>query len=192
MDIHLEKIKVLLMADEESARLALQLLKGQKELKKEVEHFFSPLLDALKRKSLSSLPSFFKQLERKNQTKREVKRNLLFILEHSDFLPYLNGLGSLNLYGMDLEQVPEAIGTLINLKSLNLCNNSLTELPDFIGNLDGVKGLHLSKNQLTSVPIHILQGLNDLYGLDLRLNSIEEEERVRIKTNLRHVNQIWF
>ena len=60
MDTHLEKIKVLLMAEEESAKIALQLIKGQKELKEEVEQFFAPLLHALKRKSLNSLLSIFK------------------------------------------------------------------------------------------------------------------------------------
>lgn len=55
----------------------------------------------------------------------------------------------LNLSGLNLTSVPEAIGQLANLTRLDLDNNQLTSVPDVIGQLTNLTELGLDYNQLT-------------------------------------------
>ena len=77
----------------------------------------------------------------------------------------------LDLSGMGLSELPEAIGQLTNLTSLTLWKNQLTALPESIGQLTNLASLDLRFNQLTALPKSIGQ-LTDLISLDLRSNQL--------------------
>ena len=77
----------------------------------------------------------------------------------------------LDLSGMDLLELPEAIGQLTNLTSLTLWKNQLTALPESIGHLTNLTSLDLRFNQLTALPKSIGQ-LTGLISLDLRSNQL--------------------
>lgn len=53
---------------------------------------------------------------------------------------------------LQLEQLPETIGSLQNLLVLNLCNNRLTSLPSELGLLKKLLRLNLGMNQLEALP----------------------------------------
>ncbi len=87
------------------------------------------------------------------------------------------GAVELDLSGLDLTEVPEAIAQLTNLKSLVLDNNELTSLPDAIAQLTNLKSLDIENNQLTNLPKSIVQltNLQELYVCDNQLTSLPEE-----------------
>lgn len=99
---------------------------------------------------------------------------------------------TLNLSGMGLTDVPEAITRLTSLQELDLSNNPLTSVPEAIGGLTSLQALDLSNNQLTSVPeaITLLAGLRviNLRGNDLIAIPEEflEESRSDAQTILRY------
>ncbi len=75
----------------------------------------------------------------------------------------------LDLRGLGLKELPDAIGNLIQLENLDLSNNHLHELPDSIGQLSRLIGLDLSFNDLAYLP-HAMLSLTALKKLDLRGN----------------------
>jgi len=64
----------------------------------------------------------------------------------------LHNLKLLNLRNNTLQELPNDIGDLVNLERLNLEGNSLKDLPDSIGQLKSLKELIISKNQIVSLP----------------------------------------
>ena len=58
----------------------------------------------------------------------------------------------LDLSGLDLTALPEAIGNLTALQQLDLGGNQLTALPEAIGNLTALFSLNAAYNQLTALP----------------------------------------
>jgi C-terminal of Roc, COR, domain/Ras of Complex, Roc, domain of DAPkinase/Leucine rich repeat/Leucine Rich repeats (2 copies) len=88
-----------------------------------------------------------------------------------------DGAATLNLSGMNLTEVPEAIASLTQLKTLDLSYNKLTSVPVEITFLPQLIALDLSRGQLTSVPIEIasLARLKTLYLSDNQLTSIPAE-----------------
>ncbi len=83
------------------------------------------------------------------------------------------GATELDLSGMKLTEVPEAIAGLTQLQSLDLSYNELTELPEAIAGLTQLQSLDLSSNQMTEVPEEIA-GLTQLQSLDLSSNQMTE------------------
>jgi GTPase SAR1 family protein len=63
-----------------------------------------------------------------------------------------HGNYDLNLWGCNLDEVPEEVFKLTQLKSLNLSNNSISSVPDRIRELSSLKRLDLSGNPLEYVP----------------------------------------
>ena len=63
-----------------------------------------------------------------------------------------NGSLVLDLYDLELENIPEAIGQLTQLQRLDLTNNQLDTLPEFIAQLTQLQELYLSGNQLGTLP----------------------------------------
>lgn len=72
---------------------------------------------------------------------------------------------ALDLSGLGLTELPDAIGQLTQLENLNLAGNKLDVLPDFISLLSQLKDLYLSNNQLIGLSESIgqLTQLRELY-----------------------------
>jgi internalin A len=82
-----------------------------------------------------------------------------------------NGEQDLNLFGLELSALPEAIGQLTQLKVLNLSANQLSTLPEAIGQLSQLKVLNLSVNKLSTLP-EVIGQLTQLQTLDLGVNQL--------------------
>jgi len=76
------------------------------------------------------------------------------------------GATELNLHGMRLTELPEAIASLTQLQTLDLSNNELTELPEAIASLTQLQSLNLWNNQLTELPEAIALALHTLHRLE--------------------------
>ncbi|TFG11889.1 MAG: leucine-rich repeat domain-containing protein [Promethearchaeota archaeon] len=79
----------------------------------------------------------------------------------------------LNLRGCNLNEIPDTIGRLTQLKKMNLSKNKLISLPSSMSNLKLLKELDLSHNQFNKFP-SIISQLKYLEKLSLKINSIEE------------------
>lgn len=55
--------QLLVSGDSENTALALQIIKGNKELKERVEAYFHPILDASNKKRITALPAILEQLK---------------------------------------------------------------------------------------------------------------------------------
>jgi internalin A len=62
------------------------------------------------------------------------------------------GSTELDLSGLDLTTLPEAIGQPTQLRTLDLHDNRLTALPEAIGRLTQLRTLNLCDNRLTPYP----------------------------------------
>ena len=105
-----------------------------------------------------------------------------FNLEKKDMLsPNDNGyvvddkgnVTEVSFYKKNLEQIPNYVFQLTNLKKLFLYNNQLKDLPAEIGNLTHLTELDLDNNQLEDLPAEIgnLTNLTELY---LRNNQLKD------------------
>jgi C-terminal of Roc, COR, domain/Ras of Complex, Roc, domain of DAPkinase/Leucine rich repeat len=86
----------------------------------------------------------------------------------------LEGATTLNLSGLGLTEVPEAIASLPQLTGLYLLSNQLTSVPEVIASLTQLTVLYLSYNQLTSVP-EAIASLTQLRTFNLDENPLEPE-----------------
>eukprot|EP00761_Pharyngomonas_kirbyi_P001890 gb/GECH01001894.1/.p1 GENE.gb/GECH01001894.1/~~gb/GECH01001894.1/.p1 ORF type:complete len:349 (+),score=102.74 gb/GECH01001894.1/:1-1047(+) len=83
------------------------------------------------------------------------------------------GVTEIDFSKKKLEQIPEEIGDLVNLRQLNLNRNKLTQLPDSLSRLTSLERLYLSGNSLTEFPSPISH-LSRLIFLNLDHNQIED------------------
>ena len=92
---------------------------------------------------------------------------------------------SLNLFNLQLTEVPREIGNLTKLQALYLHNNNrLTKIPREIGNLTKLKNLSLSNNQLTDIPKEIGDLANLQFLILDRNQLIEIPKAIGNLTNL--------
>lgn len=86
-------------------------------------------------------------------------------LDHYDAL-YLND--------HDIDEIPESIGAMTNLKFLELAGNNIVSLPETFGQLSNLKDLDLSDNRISRLPNSFtkLQRLETLY---LKNNPIRQD-----------------
>jgi hypothetical protein len=80
---------------------------------------------------------------------------------------------TLDLSGLKLTELPEAIASLTQLQLLDLSNNKLTELPEAIASLTQLQQLYLSNNQLRKLP-EAIASLTQLQLLNLSNNQLRE------------------
>ncbi|MBD2614514.1 hypothetical protein H6G94_25110 [Nostoc punctiforme FACHB-252] len=83
------------------------------------------------------------------------------------------GAIELDLSGMGLTEMPEAIASLTQLQVLDLSSNQLTILPEAIGCLTQLKLLNLNDNKLTFLP-NCLENLDKLEKIQLSSNYLDE------------------
>ena len=79
----------------------------------------------------------------------------------------------LDLSGLGLTEVPEAIASLTQLETIDLSYNQLTELPEAIAALTQLQTLYLSSNQLTELP-EAIGYLTNLEDLSIYYNKLTE------------------
>ena len=84
----------------------------------------------------------------------------------------LSALNFLEISNVDLRQLQEEIGNLVNMINLGLQQNKLTEVPESIGKLKNLKYLDISYNALTGFPATLTE-LQVLHTLNLSCNKIE-------------------
>jgi internalin A len=86
------------------------------------------------------------------------------------------GATALDLGGLGLTALPEALGRLTQLQRLNVSHNQLTALPEALGQLTKLQELDVSRNQLTSLPEALgqLAQLQELEALGNQLTSLPE------------------
>lgn len=108
---------------------------------------------------------------------QEYKENHIFRLSYLVSIPQeiaqLPAVNYLILNGLDLTQVPPAIGMLQNLKTIDLARNRLTALPLEFWNLTQLEVLYLNGNRLTKIPPEI-SNLKQLKKLYLNANQLEQ------------------
>ncbi|MBD1996457.1 leucine-rich repeat domain-containing protein [Leptolyngbya sp. FACHB-541] len=98
------------------------------------------------------------------------------------------GATELDLSGMGLTELPEAIASLTLLRSLDLSNNQSMELPEAIASLTQLQSLNLFHNQLTELP-EAIASLTQLQSLDLSNNQLMElPEAIAALTQLQELN----
>ncbi|MGW1889543.1 COR domain-containing protein [Streptomyces sp. NPDC002004] len=86
------------------------------------------------------------------------------------------GAKTLDLSGLGLESLPEALGDLTHLTTLKLNDNGLTELPAWLSRLTGLKALSVAENGLRVLPDAIgdLTRLESLSFSSNRLTRVPE------------------
>ncbi len=78
---------------------------------------------------------------------------------------------NLNLRGLDLKELPEALCELTHLQSLNASGNRLTALPEGLGQLTQLQSLDARGNRITALP-EALGQLTRLRSLDVGNNRL--------------------
>ncbi|RLN72070.1 hypothetical protein BBJ28_00012433 [Nothophytophthora sp. Chile5] len=78
----------------------------------------------------------------------------------------------LYLSGNQLTDLPVGLGRLKQLETLNVSENALLELPASVGQLTGLKTLSVAHNNLSIVPMLLLSSLPLLEAVDLRWNAL--------------------
>lgn len=180
MELDLKKIRQLLLANTESAALALQLLEGRPQLKAAMEEEFAPVWKLLEREGLASIADLFQRFkDGQRLTQKEtlamsahpaLSEPLTYLdltdcdLSRFTFVPnYLPNLATLDLRSSPLPQFPKRLEDLKNLQQLYLDNTQLSSFPGAILTLPFLKELHVSNNQLTTLP----EGIQQLQRLRL-------------------------
>ncbi|MFB3390080.1 leucine-rich repeat domain-containing protein [Flavobacterium sp. LAR06] len=95
------------------------------------------------------------------------------IEEFPDFICQLRDLRKLDIGGTNITGLPESIDQLSNLTHLAAYESKIRELPGSIGRLSKLKVLALEGNMLTHLP-NTLSGLSSLITLDIPYNRITE------------------
>lgn len=186
-----ESLKRLLMTwEDENLDLAIQLMKGNLELKEAMEAYLKPLFDVLPKnlsllKDLKKVPQFIDYIQLDKFEPGDKMQGLLesmpiqrisFSYRKLSSFPLwicrLKNLRYLLLEDCGLEEIPIEIGNLENLLQLNLDKNKITKVPESIGQLKNLRKLQLDFNQIEDLP-ETVGDLNQLEWLCLESNRIK-------------------
>jgi small GTP-binding protein len=95
---------------------------------------------------------------------------------------------SLDLSGLNLTVIPEAVFQLTDLQQLYLNNNQITAVPDAVSQLANLQELNLGSNQIKAIP-ETLSQLANLQTLSLGNNQITDiPEAIGRLANLQRLN----
>jgi Leucine-rich repeat (LRR) protein len=201
LDEDVKKVRQLLVSEVlENAQLALELLKGNTDLKNRVQASFQSILDASNKKSLKAIPTIVKQLRLGKGTIKarlqiasvpEIYSSIEFLSlneERIELVPnwvrHLSNLKGLALSGCHLKELPEWIGELKLLSSLTIADNNIKELPSSFGMLENLEYCYIIHNKLTNLPSSI-EGLIHLKQFFVtKGNAISKTEVEEIKKML--------
>ncbi len=87
-----------------------------------------------------------------------------------------SSLTKLDLSDNFLEDVPESLGLLRNIRDLNLARNMLSRFPQAVALLENLEVLNLARNQITTVP-EFISNCRSLRGLMLDCNRLRRLPR---------------
>ncbi|MDP1724377.1 MAG: leucine-rich repeat domain-containing protein [Alphaproteobacteria bacterium] len=94
-----------------------------------------------------------------------------YLRSRFDQLAIFTWLTLIDLSGFDLENVPDFVSSMKELRILNISNNKIVSLPDDLSQLNNIEELNLSNNLFTDVP-ESLKNFTTLSLLDLSKNRI--------------------
>jgi Leucine-rich repeat (LRR) protein len=162
-------LELLHSVEESNVQIALEIAKGDENLKDHVRAYDSLYLGL----NFGNYGGWFGEIK----AHHIVKLNKLTILDREakkleEDLPigigHLINLTSINLSCNEITHIPQSIGSLKKLRSLKLQNNKLESLPEEIGQCENLTYLLLSNNPLQSLPIEAIVNLKKLKELHLR------------------------
>lgn len=199
----LDKICQLFASDSENVAIALQVLKGNPQLKEQVFTYYQPVLKASNKKTIKSVPLILKKLKAGDGTMKarlqigtvpeihssitQLFLNGLELKTLPDWIRKLSNLKLLALSGCQLNKLPHWIGELSNLEFLSIAGNNVKKLPNSFGNLKSLKTCYLIDNKIQTLPSSV-QNLTQLYSLYIKKgNLISHIELNRIKKLLPNI-----
>jgi len=184
--------------------LAQQILKGNMDLKQQVQSYFKPILDASKKKTVEAIPALLQELkggggsieaklaigtipELYDEFKGLFLRNAT-IRVLPNWIQELSELQILVVEDCQLTTVPDWIGALSKLTFLLLRNNQIDSIPTGIGALHCLEQLFVSNNKIHQLP----DSLADLPRLKVisvkKNNPIDQVEIERLNELLPNVS----
>ncbi len=95
----------------------------------------------------------------------------------------IKNLNFLEISNTCLEQIPDELGSLINMKNLALQRNKINKVPSSIGNLKKLKFLDLSSNEISEIPERLMEA-TELHTLNLGCNELASLPAVDSLENL--------
>ena len=151
--------------DDANIDLALQMLKGNKELKAAAEKRYAKVLQILKRKTIKSLKGMLKKWEKAS------RNNKIALLDH---LPALAGT-----------PVRQAMDNFLpTIKALDFYNKSdVTTLPSFLDQLENLKYIKARYCAIDTLPITALVG-QQMTTLNLIGNQIDNIPTIDQPSNI--------
>lgn len=195
-------IQLLVSQDKTNNKLALQLLKGNPELKTAVKAHFQAILDASDKKTLRSIPKIIEELAKGKGTMEarlqlgtvpellhrmdKLYLNHVHLKELPEWIRGLSNLKLLALSGCGLKKLPEWLGELKSLEFFTIANNDVELIPESFGDLENLQNCYLIENQIKRLPSSIrnLKKLQTLYVS--KKNFISRVELNNIKALLPH------
>lgn len=91
------------------------------------------------------------------------------------------GLKYLDLFGNNIQEIPDWFFQFKKLEHLSLKNNSLKELPTIVFTIENLKNLSLAENQVHEITDHYFRNLMSIEKVDLGHNQISSVTSERIE-----------
>lgn len=102
----------------------------------------------------------------------EEKTKFLSIPKLCDIGICLNHLTEIDLSSSDISELPDLIGSFVNIARLDLSSNKLDTLPQVFTKLDCLTDLNLSYNNFELMPQCLIDGMHSVAKLDLSHNKL--------------------
>lgn len=163
-----DKIYQLLTNNEADAKVALQLLKGQADLKEEVKIYFAPLLKIFNATKITAIPNIIKKIK----AQKEPKKQFLPLLQDPTFSILLRDRAHLIIKNYPIKEL-FSLGDFPQLKRLEIhSNKQLTKLPSFLGNCPQLDLVQIYGNKIQEIPAPFFDNLSTIESLHLSGNKL--------------------